>query len=147
MINARPTTLGQRTTRHHPHLSQQALGAMANPREEVAAFYDEVASTGFLYTICDDGGFPAPKNSAGVRTQPFWSSLERVRKVTSTVPAYHGFKIAKLAWSDFRDQWVPGLSGDGVLIGVNWSGDRALGYDLDPHKVAASIQSRLDGGT
>ncbi|MEO3821973.1 hypothetical protein [Plantactinospora sp. B24E8] len=37
------------------------------------------------------------------------------------------------------DQWlgdfVPWLAEQGVLIGVNWSGERATGYDVSPQDM------------
>ena len=41
---------------------------------------------------------------------------------------------------EFRDRWIPGLTKDGLKVGVNWSGARALGYDIDP----AEVQTRFE---
>jgi hypothetical protein len=36
---------------------------------------------------------------------------------------------------------LPGLAQDSLLVGVNWSGKRATGYDLKPDEVQEKIKS------
>ena len=98
---------------------------------QAAAFYRDVARTRRLWTIRDAGGFPAPKNSRGVRAQPFWSTRSRAERIIKNVPAYHGFEPVELTWDEFRNQHVPHLAEQGMEVGVNWSGKGATGYDLD----------------
>ena len=42
---------------------------------QAAIFYRDVARTRRLWTIRDAGGFPAPKNSRGVRAQPIVNAV------------------------------------------------------------------------
>jgi uncharacterized protein DUF2750 len=93
-----------------------------------------------VWTIRDDGGFPAPKNSRGVRAQPFWSSLSRVERIIKNVPAYRGFHPVELTWTVFRDEWLPDLEGKGMAVGINWSGEAATGYDLEPRSVREAVE-------
>ena len=106
---------------------------------QAAAFYREVAERRLLWTVSDDGGFPAPINSSGERTQPFWSSRARVERIIETVAAYRGFHPVEITLEVFLERWVPGLTNDGILVGVNWTGKRATGYDVPPDRVAACI--------
>jgi hypothetical protein len=103
-------------------------------------FYRDVAKNGRMWTIRDEGGFPAPLTSDGQRAQPFWSSLSRVQRIIKTVPAYAGFQPYELSWLEFRDRWIPGLKKDDVNVGVNWSGPRALGYDVKPEEALANVE-------
>jgi hypothetical protein len=107
-------------------------------------FYKQVAKNNKVWTVRDEGGFPAPKNSEGIRVQPFWSSLSRVAKVIKNVPAYNGFEPYEIDWESFRDKWLPGLKKDGLLIGVNWSGEKAMGYDLDSDSVKKAIEIQIE---
>jgi hypothetical protein len=116
---------------------------MSQSASQYAAFAREVAAKLKVWTIKDDGGFPAPKNSQGTRSQPFWSSLARVERVIATVPAYAGFHPVELTWEVFRDRWVPGLEKDGLLVGVNWSGKRAVGYDIVPQEVRLRVEYEI----
>lgn len=107
---------------------------------QTSAFFAEVMKYGELYTVRDEGGFPAPVNRTGLRAMPFWSRESRVRRVVDEVPAYRGFIPVRLTLAEFRDRWIPGLSDDGIQIGVNWSGELATGYDLTPAEVLAGLR-------
>ncbi len=119
---------------------------MGQSASQAQAFYGEVAKNRQVWTIRDAGGFPAPVTASGKRAQPFWSSLSRVQKVISTVSAYSGFEPYELSWDEFRAKWVPGLERNGLLIGVNWSGKNAAGYDVDPRSAEAAVEVQIQVG-
>jgi hypothetical protein len=96
-----------------------------------------------VWTIRDHRGFPTPKNSDGVRSQPFWSSLARACKIIAGVPVYRGFEPYEIDWDSFRDRWLPGLKRDGALIGVNWSGPLARGYDVESDTVREAVEFHI----
>ncbi|CZF79022.1 hypothetical protein GCE9029_01209 [Grimontia celer] len=106
-----------------------------------AAFYREVAASGVVWGIEDTGGFPAPRGSGGSRAMPFWSSQSRALSVVSNVPAYYGFEPVAIEWEVFCERWIPGLSRDGLLVGVNWSGKTAKGFDITPAQVKLNIEA------
>ncbi len=107
-----------------------------------AAFFEEVLREGQVWTIRDSEGFPAPLGADGVRTMPFWSLASRAEKIVSTVDAYTGFEKVAIPLSEWRSKWLPGLEQDGLLLGLNWSGPRATGYDVEPASALASISAR-----
>ncbi|MCY3003821.1 MAG: DUF2750 domain-containing protein [Planctomycetota bacterium] len=121
---------------------------MSNSASQAAAFYREVARHQMVWTVRDALGFPAPMTDSGRRSAPFWSSLSRVNKIIQTVPAYSGFEPHEVPWAVFCERWIPGLAKDATLVGVNWSGPHATGYDLEPHEVRANVEyamrSRID---
>ena len=112
---------------------------MTQSSSQATAFYRDVAKNGVMWTVEDDGGVPAPMNRDGQRCMPFWSSRARVEKVIKTVPAYRSFRPLELSWTEFIKDWVPDLAQDGLLIGVNWSGPHARGYDLRPDEVVRNV--------
>ena len=81
---------------------------------------------------------------SGRRAQPFWPTLARAQRVIKNVPAYHGFHPVEVSWETFRDEWLRQLEADGFLVGVNWSGDHATGYDLEPTWVRRCVEIELD---
>jgi hypothetical protein len=117
---------------------------MSQASSQAWAFYRDVASNRVLWTVRDAGGFPAPVTASGKRAQPFWSSRSRVERIVKSVPAYSGFEPYEVSWEDFCNKWVPGLANDGLLIGVNWSGKRAVGYDIEPERLQQSVQALID---
>ncbi len=102
-----------------------------------AAFRREVPQEGRVWTIRDARGFPAPRAGDGTRAMPFWSKQSRAQRVVTAVAAYHGFEVVEVPLRDWIDSWLPGLRGDGVLVGINWAGARATGNDMAPAQVAA----------
>ena len=101
-----------------------------------AAFRREAPQEGRVWTIRDARGFPAPKAADGTRAMPFWSKQSRAQRVVTAVEAYHGFEVVEIPLRDWVGSWLPGLRTDGVLVGVNWAGARATGYDMAPAQVA-----------
>lgn len=106
------------------------------------AFYREVLAGGPVYTVRDDGGVPAPMNSAGVRAMPFWSKRSRAQRIADNVEAYAGMDVVELKLAEWLEKWVPGLERDGLLIGLNWSGRGAVGYDLTPSDLLRNLEAR-----
>ena len=90
-----------------------------------------------VWTLEDDEGIPAPENSEGRRAMPFWSSRKRVEKIIATVPAYAGFRPLRVPLSEFEGEWLDELERDDLLVGINWSGERAVGYDVEVSDVRA----------
>lgn len=116
---------------------------MSTAAAQTKHFFDEVLKDRLVWTIRDDEGFPAPANSSGERAMPFWSLESRAQKVIATVDAYRNFTPHKLTMQEFTDRWLPGLEKDQLVVGVNWSGDRATGYDLKPEEVRARLGGTL----
>jgi hypothetical protein len=117
---------------------------MSTASLQAASFYREVAEHQVVWAIKDEGGFPAPFGDEQRRSMPFWSSQARARKVISSVPAYQGFAPVAITWSEFVERWVPGLTKDGLLVGVNWSGERATGYDIEADVVRKNVEAQHD---
>jgi hypothetical protein len=117
---------------------------MSQAASQAWAFYREVAKKQVVWTIRDADGFPAPINSSGQRAQPFWSSRRRVEKIIATVPTYRGFEPYEMTWADFCEKCLPELAANGYLVGVNWSGSLARGYDLEPEFVRKAVQAFIE---
>jgi len=117
---------------------------MTGAASQASAFYRDVARNRKLWTIRDASGYPAPMGTGGKRAHPFWSSLPRVEKVVASVPAYAGFVPDEISWERFCSAWLPGLKRDGLLIGLNWSGARATGYELEPDELLRNVESLME---
>lgn len=78
---------------------------------------------------------------------PFWSLESRARIIVSTVPAYAGFEPHRLTLEEFEKRWLPGLVRDGLKTGLNWSGTRATGYDMEPSGVLRRLEARRENGS
>ena len=43
---------------------------------------------------------------------------------------------------DFLYRWLPGMSGDGVMAGPNWTGE-LVGKEIDPYDLRVDIEGRM----
>jgi len=82
---------------------------MTQAAAQAAAFFAEAVAAGTVWTLKDDGGYPAPLNSSGKRAQPFWSKQSRAQKIVDTVPAYKGFEVVAVPLVEFEKEWLPEL--------------------------------------
>ena len=117
---------------------------MSPSASQAAVFYRDVARHRKLWAIRDERGFPAPETSSGKRAQPFWSSLSRVKIIIKKVPAYASYEPYEVSWKDFKRQWARELAKDDRLVGVNWSGPKAVGFDMEPKVVCSAVQWAID---
>ena len=100
-----------------------------------AAFRREAIREGRVFAIRDAGGYPAPADGEGQRAVPFWSKPTRAQRVVGQVAAYQGFEVVPVPVEDWLSGWLSSLERDGMLVGLNWAGARATGYDLTPAQV------------
>ena len=115
---------------------------MSTSAAHAAAFYEEAARERTVWGIRDENGFPAPVNGSGERSMPFWSLRSRAERVVEQVPAYAGFEVVEIPLDAFVERWLPGLATDGLLVGLNWSGTSATGYDIPATEVADHLVPR-----
>jgi hypothetical protein len=106
---------------------------------QAAAFYAEALAHGTVWGVRDANGFPAPLNGDGVRAMPFWSVRSRAEVVVANVAAYAGFEPVEVPLDKWRAEWLPGLERDGLLVGLNWAGDRAQGYDVTAPDILRNL--------
>src|SRR3954454_10887602 len=107
-----------------------------------SAFFEEALREGQVWTIRDSGGIPAPMGSNGVGSMPFWSLASRAERIISTVEAYASFEKVSIPLNEWRTKWVQGCEHDGLNLGLNWSGKRATGYDVEPAVALSSLSAR-----
>ncbi|WP_082072138.1 DUF2750 domain-containing protein [Pseudarthrobacter chlorophenolicus] len=55
---------------------------------------------------------------------------------------YSGFEKVMIPLSEWQAKWLPGLERDGIRVGLNWSGNRATGYDVEPTAALTSLTTR-----
>lgn len=116
---------------------------MSTAAAHADAFVSEALATNTVWAIRDASGFPTSTNSSGETAMPFWSMESRARRVIEGLDAYRGFEPVQLELETFTARWLAGLQNDGLMVGLNWSGERASGYDMKP----ADLRARLDAQT
>lgn len=74
----------------------------------------------------------------------FWSDRAYAER-----PIPNGFEDCEpkeLDLFDFVFRWLPGLAGDRVLVGPNWTGD-LVGLEVEPSELQDAIVDALDEAT
>ncbi|MCW7471831.1 DUF2750 domain-containing protein [Leptospira kanakyensis] len=107
------------------------------------SFYKDVVKNKLVYTIKDESGFPAPVSENGKRAMPFWSSKKRAMNIISNSKNYSKFQIEQIPLNLFLKNWLTGLIKDDLMIGINWSGEKATGFDLNPKDVLYNFNELL----
>jgi hypothetical protein len=100
-----------------------------------AAFRRETTQEGRVFAIRDAEGYPAPESDSGQRCVPFWSKPTRAQLIVKHISAYNGFEVVPIPVEEWLSGWLTGLAHQGLLVGVNWAGARATGYDMTPGQV------------
>lgn len=87
-------------------------------------------------------GFRRRWAEMGIGGCPFGSKRSRADKIVGSVSAYAGMSPIGLSYDDWRDNWLPDLERNGILVGLNWSGKRAVGYDLSVADLLRNLSAR-----
>ncbi|GAA1042346.1 hypothetical protein GCM10009557_68150 [Virgisporangium ochraceum] len=111
---------------------------MSQSGSQAAAFFREVAEHRQVWWVGDDGGSPAPETGGGQRAFPYWSSEARARRAADTWGG--GVRAVSMPLDVWRELALPDLAGDGYLVGINWTGDRLVGWEF----TVAEVLNRLD---
>lgn len=107
------------------------------------AFYKEASKTGSVWAIRDKRGIPTPTNADGEHAIPFWSTRERAINFLAKVEVYNNFTPLEIPWDIFVNSWVPGLTNDDLLVGLNWTGGNADGYETTPEELLGHIEVQV----
>ena len=93
-------------------------------------FYEQAAAERRVYTFLDAGSFLVfPVR--GTEVVPFWSSESRMQRVQKLHVKYRSFMIDQIPLTDFISKTLPQLEAESISIGLNWSGERLTGYDIN----------------
>lgn len=117
------------------------------PLENAKAFYREVASSHEVWTVVHEdnrGPDPAWPAARGMTIRPFWSSPTRAKKMITGPFSGRGFHLIEVQWDEFRSRIAPAMERDNQLVGVNWSGPRAKGYNIPPTDVIRFVIEAME---
>lgn len=105
------------------------------------AFYKDVSAKQRIWVLGREGQPIFTVSADGKRVFPVWSSDTRVKKIISAVPAYADCVVLSCTWECFVAETAPLLEQQGILLGVNWAGQNASGFDLSAKLVIEQVNS------
>ena len=70
----------------------------------------------------------------------FWSDKAYARRVQEN--GFEEYEVSEISLFEYLYQWLPGMSGDDVLAGVNWN-QELVGRECDPFELRTEIESKI----
>ncbi|MET9457496.1 DUF2750 domain-containing protein [Streptomyces canus] len=110
-----------------------------------------VGSQATVWLVRDGDGSPTHLSADGTRSRPFWSTSPRAQRAAKIWG--HGLRVESMPLDTWCDRVRPDAARDGLVIGINWSGPRLVGWSFTPNEVlnrlsAAHTMTRVvDGGS
>lgn len=105
-------------------------------------FVERVAAGEVVYYLTNEGGMAnsTSNDNDDVTVLPFWSDAPYAKRAA---PGFDNqFQVDTINLFDFLYRWLPGMTGDGVLAGVNWNGD-LCGAEVDPFELRTEIEEHM----
>lgn len=106
--------------------------------ENFDLFLAEALGTGCVWTLEGDDGFalcPSVDNDE-LDVMPMWSQPEYAN--AHCRDEWSQYKAVPIAVEELLDDWLPGMHGDLILVGVNWN--QALeGVEIEPLDLLEEI--------
>jgi hypothetical protein len=106
---------------------------MSQSGSQAAAFFRDVHQSRVVWLVRDAGGSPAPREPDGTRSLPFWSTSARATRAAKIWG--HGLWVESMSLDSWRGRELPAAAGEGLMIGINWSGPRLVGWSFTPTEV------------
>ena len=104
-----------------------------------SVFYEQVAREGRVFTVLDADEFLVFR-IGDHEVVPFWSSRSRIETVQKRSPKYLAWKIEELPLAGFLEKTLALLQEENVRVGVNWAGDRLVGYDVPVAELRKTLE-------
>ncbi len=94
-----------------------------------------------LHLVSEEGVANAESNEDENQTVlMFWSDSAYAKRVQNS--GFEDCELSEITLFDFLYRWLPGMSGDNVLAGVNWNQD-LVGREIDPYELRTQIESEM----
>ena len=105
-------------------------------------FREQVVTDERVFTFTDRGELLVYPIHSG-EAVPFWSSRSRLEVIQKRLPKYRQWEITELSFIEFWSR-LRELEQEGVQVGVNWSGERLIGYNVSIPDLRAGLKYWID---
>ncbi|MEW2128678.1 DUF2750 domain-containing protein [Streptomyces sp. NPDC007259] len=110
---------------------------MSQSGSQAAAFFRYVRRDRAVWLVQNDDGSPTHLASDGTRSLPFWSTSARAQRAARIWG--NGLRVESMPLVTWCENVLPDAARDGLVIGINWSGPRLVGWSF----TTMEIHSRL----
>jgi hypothetical protein len=106
---------------------------MSQSGSQAGAFFRDVRQSRVVWLVRDDRGSPTHLSADGTRSLPFWSTSARAQRAAKIWG--HGLRVGSMPLDTWCERALPDATRDGLVIGINWSGQRLVGWSLTSVEV------------
>ena len=105
-------------------------------------FIDRIIEKETVFYLANEGGVANSVSNEDEETVilMFWSDRAYTSRAKQCFE--EDFKEVQMDLFEFLYRWLPGMSGDKVLVGPNWNGD-LVGREIDPFELREKIEERM----
>lgn len=105
-------------------------------------FVDRVVENLIVWALKTDEGYATSESNEyeDVEVIPFWS--DRAYADALAKDEWESFQAHAMPLSEFLEDWVVGMSNDGLIVGTNWDLN-LFGKEVEPLDLALEITSKL----
>ncbi|MEF9956017.1 MAG: DUF2750 domain-containing protein [Acinetobacter sp.] len=97
-------------------------------------------SSDLSIAMCESNAEMEDEDEAPAAVLLFFSDLAYAKRAKAeNFPAHDPESMSLF---NFMYRWLPGMSGDGVLAGPNWTGD-LMGLEIDPFELREAIEAAM----
>ncbi len=115
---------------------------MSTAAAQYDKFREQAVAEERVFTFMDDGQLLVYPVQAG-ETVPFWSSRSRLETIQRRLPKYRQWQIAEMPFAEFWKR-LDELERERVQVGVNWSGERLVGYNVAVGDLREGLRYWID---
>ncbi|WP_078532475.1 DUF2750 domain-containing protein [Streptomyces hokutonensis] len=106
---------------------------MSRNGSQAAAFFRNVHQGKVVWLVRDGDGSPTHLSSDGRRSLPFWSTSLRTQRAAKIWG--HELRVESMPLDTWCNRVLPDAGRDGLVIGINWSGPRLVGWSFTAKEV------------
>ena len=114
----------------------------ATCQENHKRFISRVVATEVVWSLADKNSIAFCESNDSDRNVLLFFS-DRAYAARAQASSFPEYAPQQLALFDFLFRWLPGMAGDGVLAGANWTGD-LVGLEVEPADLQAAIFEAMD---
>jgi hypothetical protein len=115
----------------------------ATCQENHSRFIKRIIESEIVWALSNENGYAYAESNGDEDTPDvilFWSDKAYAKRAKQS--NFPEFKETTITLFDFLYRWLPGMSGDGVLAGTNWTGD-LVGLEYNPYELRIEIEADL----
>ena len=107
-------------------------------------FVERVTESEIVFYLTNESGVAnsVSNDDEAIQVLPFWSDAAYARRAADAFD--DPYEVETIDLFDFLYRWLPGMTGDSVLAGVNWNGD-LTGDEVEPFDLRTEIEHCLSG--